>query len=295
MERILHRYLTTKMKFSREEADVWVPGAGAPAEALARVTHLCVGAHQDDIEIMAHSGICDCLDNPDTLAFGGVVVTDGGGSSRTGPYADKTDEAMKVIRREEQRQAAALGQYAIQIQLAHPSADVKRSGHAGVAADLATIFAGAKAQVVYLHNPADKHDTHVAVLWRCLAALRALPAEDRPQQVFGVEVWRGLDWVLDAEKVALDCGRRPDLAAKLLEVFDSQITGGKRYDLAAAGRRAANATFNDARSQDGFAGIAWALDLTPLVADPSLDLATVTKAYVDRLSQDVADRLERFR
>jgi LmbE family N-acetylglucosaminyl deacetylase len=283
------------MNFSRAEADIHVPSGGDPMTALAKVTHLAVGAHQDDIEIIAHSGICDCLDNPDTLAFGGVVVTDGGGSSRTGPYADKTDDEMKLIRRDEQRRAAELGHYAIQIQLAHPSAEVKQPDSVGVVADLAAIFAAAKAKVVYLHNPADKHDTHIAVLWRCITALRTLAPADRPEVVYGVEAWRALDWVLDAEKVALDCGRRPELAAQLLEVFDSQITGGKRYDLATVGRRAANATFNDPRAKDEFAGIAWALDLSPLLQDDALDLVEFTRGFVERLAADVATRIGRLR
>src|SRR5690606_36907096 len=56
---------TIAMKFSNPNADVYVPAGDRPAdEALSRVTHLCVSAHQDDIEIMAHSGISDCLDQP---------------------------------------------------------------------------------------------------------------------------------------------------------------------------------------------------------------------------------------
>ncbi|HET7535180.1 MAG TPA: PIG-L family deacetylase, partial [Candidatus Didemnitutus sp.] len=62
------------MKFSHSSADVFLPGGGDAVEALAKVTHLCIGAHQDDIEIMAHAGITDCLDSVDK-AFGGVVVT----------------------------------------------------------------------------------------------------------------------------------------------------------------------------------------------------------------------------
>src|SRR5690606_1063807 len=112
-----------------------------------------------------------------------------------------------------------LGRYAIQLQLAHPSADVKRPGHPGVAADLAAIFAGCTPEVVYLHQPADKHDTHVAVFLRCLEALRALPPGRRPRRVLGAEVWRDLDWLVDDDKVALDSGRRQELAAELLKVF----------------------------------------------------------------------------
>lgn len=283
------------MKFPHPQADVYVPsGSRPPAQALAAVTHLCVAAHQDDIEIMAHAGIADCLEVPGK-AFGGVVVTNGAGSSRIGPYADFTDEQMREIRREEQRKAADLGRYAIQIQLAHPSADVKRPGHPGVAADLAAIFAGCSPEVVYLHQPADKHDTHVAVFLRCLEALRALPATKRPRRVLGCEVWRDLDWMVDADKVALDSGREPVLAAEMLKVFDSQIGGGKRYDLATVGRRCANATFHTSHASDRMAGITWAMDLTPLVADTTLDPAAFTLEHIDRLRADVADRLGRFR
>lgn len=283
------------MKFSHPQADVYVPRAGeAPEAALRRVTHLCIGAHQDDIEIMAHAGISDCLDLPGR-AFGGVVVTNGAGSPRTGTYAQMTDAQMQEVRREEQRQAARLGRYAIQLQLAHPSAEVKKPGHPGVVADLTAIFGGCTPEVVYLHSPADKHDTHVAVLLRCLEALRARPAERRPRRVLGCEVWRDLDWLVDTDKVALDAGRHPELAADLLKVFDSQVAGGKRYDLATLGRRAANATFHTSHATDRVTGITWALDLTPLVADATLDVAAFTLAYADRLRADLAARIGKFR
>ena len=283
------------MKFSQTSADVYVPSGGEPAAALARVTHLCVAAHQDDIEILAFDGICDCLDEPASKAFGGVVVTNGAGSPRTGAYSNFTDEQMLAARRREQRQAAELGGYAIQVQLAHPSAAVKRSGEAGVAADLAAIFGACSPEVVYLHQPADKHDTHVAVFLRCLEALRALPPERRPKRVLGAEVWRDLDWLVDADKVALDSGRRTELAGELLAVFDSQVAGGKRYDLAALGRRLAHATFHTSHATDRLRGITWAMDLSPLVADATLDVEAFTLAHLERLRADVAGRLARFR
>jgi LmbE family N-acetylglucosaminyl deacetylase len=282
------------MKLAHPQADIFVPTSELPADAALRtVTHLCLGAHQDDIEIMAHAGISDCLDTAGK-AFGGVVVTNGAGSPRTGTYAKLTDEEMQVVRREEQRQAAQLGRYAIQLQLAHPSADVKQPSHPGVAADLRAIFTGCSPEVVYLHSPADKHDTHIAVLLRCLQALRALPAESRPRRVLGCEVWRDLDWLVDADKVPLDSGRHPALAVELLKVFDSQVTGGKRYDVATIGRRAANATFHTSHNTDRVTGITWSMDLTPLVIDPSLDVAAYTLGYVDRLRADIASRIGKF-
>ena len=282
-------------RFSRPEADVFVPGGGDAAVALARVTHLCVAAHQDDIEILAHDAICDCLDAPEVRAFGGVVVTDGAGSPRSGVYSEFSDARMREVRRDEQRRAAELGRYAVQIQLAHPSADVKRPGHPGVAADLAAIFAGCAPESVHLHQPADKHDTHVAVFLRCLEALRSLPPERRPKRVVGAEVWRDLDWLVDADKLALDSGRRPALAAELLRAFDSQISGGKRYDLAARGRRLAHATFHTSHATDRLDGITWAMDLTPLVTEPTRDVTDFTLAHLERLRADIAARLERYR
>ena len=279
------------MKFSRPNAEVYIPtGHFLPAEALSQVTHLCVAAHQDDIEIMAHAGISDCLDQPKKV-FGGVIVTDGAGSPRTGTFANMTDGLMQTVRRREQRQAADLGRYLIQIQLGHPSTDVKLPDHAGLAEDLQSIFHVCHPEVLYLHNLADKHDTHVALVLRCIAALRTLPPERRPRKVLGCEVWRDLDWLVDADKVALDAGRHPELAEKQLQIFASQISGGKRYDLATLGRRTANATFHTSHAVDQLKGITWAMDLTPLVVDPHLDVAAFTVAHVDRLRADIAGRL----
>ena len=47
------------MKLHNQHADVFVPDGSDPDAALARTTHLCVSAHQDDIEIMAYHGIVE--------------------------------------------------------------------------------------------------------------------------------------------------------------------------------------------------------------------------------------------
>ena len=282
------------MKFSNPQADIFVPDASlAPEAALARVTHLCVAAHQDDIEIMAYAGVTACLDAPGK-AFGGVVVTNGAGSPRTGAYANFTDEQMQGVRRKEQRDAASLGRYAIQLQLAHPSAAVKKPRQPEVIADLVQIFNSCRPEVLYLHNPADKHDTHVAVLGRSLEAVRSMPVAQRPKRVLGCEVWRDLDWLVDSDKVPLDAGGHPELAGKLLEVFDSQITGGKRYDLATLGRRAAHATFHTSHATDKITGITWAMDLTPLILDETLSLESFVAAHIERLQEDVVRRVRAF-
>jgi len=270
-----------------------VPDGRPVAAALARTTHLCLAAHQDDIEIMAYHGIAECHGARDRW-FAGVVVTDGSGSPRAGKFARYTDEQMKAVRRAEQRRAARLGNYSAVIQLAHPSTVVKSARSPVVRGDLVAILRATRPHTVYLHNPADKHDTHVAVLLRSLEALRALPKAARPKQVYGCEVWRDLDWLVDTDKLLLDDSADPRLAARLVAVFQSQIAGGKRYDLAAAGRRLANATFHTSHAPDATTAITWAMDLTPLVRNDKLSLEKFTVAHVDRLRADIATRLKRF-
>ena len=67
------------MKFSRPDADVFVPDGAPMPEALRRATHVCVGAHQDDQEFMAFHGIAEC--------FGSKDRTSPGSWSRTAPAA----------------------------------------------------------------------------------------------------------------------------------------------------------------------------------------------------------------
>jgi len=262
-------------------------------EALQRTTHLCVGAHQDDQEFMAYHGIVECFSRPDKW-FTGVIVTNGGGSARSGPYADFTDEQMMHCRWQEQRKAAYVGEYACQIQLVHPSSYIKDPHNADVIEDLRQIFETAQPEVVYCHNPADKHDTHVASMLRAVTAMRALPAEQRPKRVIGCEIWRSLDWLSDDDKQVLDVDRHRNLTAALSGIFDSQITGGKRYDAANMGRQAANATFFESHATDTSGALSWGIDLTPLVQDDAPDVVEYTLEFIDRFRADVTARVGKF-
>ncbi len=73
---------------------LFVPDGVSCEEASKRVTHMGIGAHQDDLEIFAFHGIDACFDNADQW-FAGVTVTDGGGSARAGMYLDFSDDQMK--------------------------------------------------------------------------------------------------------------------------------------------------------------------------------------------------------
>jgi hypothetical protein len=86
------------LKLSRPAAEVFIPDGTSWEAACARVTHLVVAAHADDVEIMAWHAI---------LQAGGlaaVIVTDGQGSN---------------TRLLEQKRAASRGNYAAVIWLDH--------------------------------------------------------------------------------------------------------------------------------------------------------------------------------
>ena len=279
------------MQFHKPTADIFVPDGTAPEAAIARTSHLCISAHQDDIEIMAYHGVAECFGLNDKW-FTGVVVTNGAGSPRSGIYGDYTDAEMQKVRILEQRKAAYVGEYACQIQLAFTSSEVKNPNETIVVDDLTKILLAAKPEYVYLHNPADKHDTHVAVTIRCLAALRAVRAQVPVKKVYGCEVWRDLDWLQDDDKQVLPVSARSNIAAALVGVFDSQVTGGKRYDLATAGRRLAHATYYASHGTDRESALSFAMDLTPLVEDPSIPVADYVLVLVDRFRADVEKRVK---
>ena len=280
------------MKLHQPTAEIFVPDGRPVADALKRITHLGIGAHQDDLEFMAFHGILSCFASGQKW-FGGVTCTNGSGSARTGAYAACTDAQMMKIRRQEQNTAATLGQYGVMIQLDHPSSVVKSATDLSLKNDLKEILAATRPEVVYTHNLADKHDTHIGVVIAALQAMREQPRDRRPKKVVGCEVWRDLDWLPDAEKVLMDVSGRDHLAAALAGVFDSQIAGGKRYDLATLGRRASNATFFESHATDKASQLVFGMDLTPVVADESKDIAEFVCGFIDRFNADVKTKLGR--
>jgi len=276
-----------------KSAEIFVPDGSPEDIALARTTHMAVGAHQDDLEIMAYDGILKCFQSEKNW-FCGVVMTDGSGSPRDDLYRDYSNEEMRVVRRKEQKKAAIVGEYTAQILLDYPSSAIKDPENEAPIEDLVEILKVAKPRIVYTHNLADKHDTHVATALRVIEAIRKLPDDMKPERVYGCEVWRDLDWLLDADKVVFDVSAHENLQMALLGVFDSQICGGKRYDLATMGRRRANATYYESHGVDVATGMTFAMDLTPLVRDPDIDIKEYVAGFVRRFMENVTRRLERL-
>lgn len=281
------------MKLTAPKAEIWVPDGASEADALKRVTHLGIAAHQDDIEIMSMQGILEGFGNPQKW-FMCVIVTNGAGSPRDGLYGAYTDEQMQVVRRLEQKKAGFVGEYSAVGFLDHSSSVIKDSKNPGPKSDLKDIIEATRPEVIYTHNLADKHDTHVSVALRTIAAIRELPADHRPKKLYGCEVWRDLDWLVDNDKVVFAVDGHENIQTSLVGVFDSQIAGGKRYDLATMARRRAHATYHQSHSVDAAQLINFGMDLTPLVQNEKMDITQYVEGYIQRFSCDVSGRLKKF-
>ena len=281
------------MDFNIKTATVYVPDETPVDEALAKTTHMGISAHQDDIEIMATHGVLECFGQKNKH-FMGVVVTNGAGSPRDGIYADYTDDEMQKIRRVEQMKAAFVGGYCAQALLDFPSSAVKDGKNTLVVEDLKKIFLAAKPEYVYTHNLADKHDTHVGTALRVIRAIQELPADARPKKVYGCEVWRNLDWLNDDDKVVFNVSSHENIAAALLGVHDSQIAGGKRYDLAALGRRRDHATFFASHGVDEADMLNFGMDMTALANDKSIDPFEFLTNYINNFAAEVKERLAKM-
>ena len=281
------------MEKYNKKTEFYVPD-GQPFEvAIKRTTHMAIVAHHDDIEIGAIDGVLQTFQKQDQWFFG-IVVTNGSGSARGGVYQNYTDEEMMIIRNKEQKKAADLGEYGLQAFINAPSSQTKDPKDMEVVDEIRKMILDAKPQIIYTHNLADKHDTHIGVVVKTIKAIRLIDKKKRPKKLYGVEVWRNLDWLNDDEKVIFNVGGRSDLTNSLIEVFDSQIDGAKRYDLAAIGRRLANATFSSSHQVDQADQVVYGIDLTPLIEDNDLDIVELIGQAIDRFKLDVEDKIKKM-
>ena len=280
----------------KAEREIFVPDGLAPAEALARTTHLAVGAHQDDIEIMAYHGILECFAQRGPLVHCGHHDERRGSSAGPASTRDFTDEEMQKVRREEQRKAAVVGEYAAVALLDYPSA-------AGEGASRARRRRrpqgrpGRRAADGRLHAQPRRQARHPR---RHRAAADPGPPRGRarsPVRGSCSAARCGATWTgwSTTDKVALDVSGHENLAAALVGVFDSQIAGGKRYDLATLGRRRAHATYHESarRRRDDGPDLRHGPDAA--AGRPGLDPVAYAQGYVDRFTKDVRDRLTQAR
>ncbi len=282
------------MRFHNPQADLFVPD-GVERKRCAFPHHPSVdfrapGRHRDH-GLSRHR---QCFGRSDQW-FTGVVVTNGAGSPRTGIYGHYTDEEMQRVRLREQRKAAYVGEYACVIQLGYSSSAVKDPNNAGVREDLLAIFRLAKPEVVYLHNPGRqaryaRGQRPCGPSRRCASWARSFV----PRRSTAAKC--GATWTGCRTRTSRCCRspRRPTWRPRWWALFDSQVSGGKRYDLATAGRRLANATYYASHATDVETALTYAMDLTPLIEDPGLSVAAYTLGFIDKLKADVEARLKKL-
>lgn len=257
-----------------------------------KVKYLAISAHQDDIEIMAYHGIGKGYRSK-KYSFAAVVTSDGAGSARTNEFKDFTDEMMKEVRYKEQKEASEIGRYNVLYLLKHPSSQIKDPNDEEIINQYVEIIKELKPEIIYTHNILDKHPTHLGVACKVILAIKRLPKEIRPKHVYGMEVWRDLDWVNDEDKIAFDVSYNKKLQRDILNVFKSQIIGGKRYDLATVGRRYANATYAQSHSVDAMKMISFGIKLDPLFKNEKLSIVEFAKGFIDRFKSQALNDLKK--
>ena len=254
------------------------------------VKWLCICAHQDDCEIMAVDGILKGYYSKKN-SFSLVETTDGGGSARSGKFKDYSDDQMKEVRIIEQEKASEIGRYDSLFMLNYSSKETKMKNNEDIINDYLKIIKELKPKVIYTHSLLDKHPTHIGVVLKVIEALRRLPKNEQPKEFYGCEVWRGLDWIDDVRKIGFDVSRNEKLQKRILDVFESQIAGGKAYTKASIGRRYQNATYYQSHSVDGYKMISYAIDLLPLLEDEMLTPFDYAMSFVDDLKKEIKEML----
>ena len=222
-------------------------------------------------------------------SFALVETTDGGGSARTGIFKDYTDEEMKLVRIKEQKAASEIGRYNSLFLLNYSSTEVKDKNNQQIVDEYVKIIKELKPQIIYTHSILDKHPTHIGVAIKVIQALRRLSKEEQPKLLYGCEVWRGLDWINDDKKIGFDVSKNERLQKKILDVFESQIAGGKAYTKASIGRRYQNATYFQSHSVDSYKMVSYAIDMSVLFKKQDLSIKDFALSFVEDLRKEVIE------
>ena len=277
------------MNFEHPDARVFVPDRSPENIALSRTTHLGIGAHPDDLEFFGWHPILECFQDKN-LWYSGVIASDGRSCPRAGQYASFSDEEMVKVRFKEQQHAAVTGEYSALVHLLHSeTGEVMGGSPRPLVEDLKRVIEASRPNHIITHNLADSHPHHLVVCMSAITALREL--EYRPQSFYGGEIWRGLDWMTTVDKLVFDVSDHQNLSNALMGVYDSQITGGKRYDLATAGRKRANATYYDPLRSDTTSALEYGMNLMPLLLHPHLNPDEYVASLIANFQKEITGRL----
>ncbi len=256
------------------------------------VKWLAICAHQDDAEIMAIDGILKgYYSNKNSFAL--IETTDGAGITQKEKYPNLSIEQIKNLRNKEQKEASEIGKYNSIYLLGYTSDEVKDINNKNIISEYIKIITELKPEIVYTHSILDKHPTHVSVALKVIEAIRNMPTYLQPKKIYGCEVWRSLDWVSDEKKIIFDISKNIKLQKSLLDVYKSQIIDGKEYSKSTIARRIQNSTYAKSHQDDEYKLSTFAIDMTPLINDKSLNIDEYALSFIDDLKNEVLNNFKK--
>lgn len=260
-----------------------------PSTATGKtIKYLAIAAHKDDVEMMAFDGI---VKGQGQWGFGAAVLTNGGDCPRCAEYAGLSREDMSELRTAEQKRAAEKGAYEA-LWLAELNSDEVKNPSPQLFATLLDILReNPRLEALYVHNPFDRHPTHVAACKAALKAVEMLDEAQKPKAVYGCEVWRDLDWLPQKYKTAFDVQGYEGFSAELMSCFASQ-NSAKRYDVASLARRRVNATYGESHSVNFSDSVIFAVDLKPL-SEGGENLSDFAKKVLSDFSDEIFNILDK--
>lgn len=278
----------------------FIPNGVSLSEAVdsARGGSLGIGAHPDDLEIMAIRGI-GISQGFTKRRFAGVTVTDGSTGTRKNGYENLTEEQIVETRLQEQNTAAMLGNYALQYNLGYKSVairDPNSETSRALVKKISAIIYKIQPYVIYTHNPFDNHLTHVAVMRSVVEAIRSIPGEERPQELYGCEVWGSLDWLPSLRKKFMDVTAFTGLQRNLIGCHESQIgkdsDENSNYNGGTIGRERSNAVY--ARPHvEGVMAAVLAVDLKELLDNPYMSIEDFAAKVLEEHAAESMARLNK--
>ena len=254
---------------------------GRPSQRQANVAVL--GAHPDDVVVgAAHL----CVNPVAAATVRDVVVSDGAGNVLP-PGVASPAELVRLREGEEVRVAKNVGFAGLDF-LRFSSDEVQNLNNAAPTQAITEAIHGV--ETILTHNPTDFHPTHAAVLLRVVGAIAAMPADQRPRELWGMEVWGSIDW-LDARRLRHFDVECVDDVTALMKTYVSQ-NSIQRYDAGLAGRLAANATFADPHVERRAEGLVRLVDLSELIGARADEVSALQERYHKEAAQRQARLLD---
>jgi LmbE family N-acetylglucosaminyl deacetylase len=273
-------------------AQIWLPKKRALDKLPQKITHMAIGAHCDDLEIIGLDGIVKHFKKRGNNFFG-VIVSNSQGGPIHPKFKHYSPSKIEKIREEEQIKAAQIGKYKGVAFLRYPSVKIKDpKSSPEIEEKIRELAEYLNPQIIYTHSLFDKHPTHIAVSLRTIEALRNSAV--KPEKLYGVSVWGSLNWLSQDKQVVFNLSSYEKLILKLLRVFKSQRFGPHKHDQALLSKMRADAIYLKTHEFTKHTSLIKAVDLSPLI-HKNLSLDDYLKSYISDLERTLFERINKLK